>query len=238
MGFLESTAWRLFSSPQNDPFTEKSPKLLNRSYSKPLSLFSLPSKSSSTSSSASSQSSASTFWMSPKPPSRWSPSRCIPASIRNTVSKRQIAVILCLLLIIGIWTVPLPALWQNRVVHITAQQPPSSPYQVLRPIPQTKKKNAPDPVRWLEQNSNNKYAISKNSRLASAKSSLGQTSSKPRAALISLVRNSELLGLMQSMRQLEYQWNRKYQYPWVFFNDEPFSAEFKVRRYSIRVDQN
>lgn len=34
---------------------------------------------------------------------------------------------------------------------------------------------------------------------------------------------------MQSMRQLEHQWNRKYQYPWVFFNDEPFSAEFKVR---------
>ena len=33
---------------------------------------------------------------------------------------------------------------------------------------------------------------------------------------------------MQSMRQLEFHWNRKYQYPWVFFNDEPFSEEFKV----------
>lgn len=53
-------------------------------------------------------------------------------------------------------------------------------------------------------------------------------SPKPRAALISLVRNSELPGLMQSMRQLEYRWNRKYQYPWIFFNDEPFSDEFKV----------
>jgi len=30
------------------------------------------------------------------------------------------------------------------------------------------------------------------------------------------------------MRQLEFQWNRKYNYPWVFFNDEPFSDEFKA----------
>jgi hypothetical protein len=51
---------------------------------------------------------------------------------------------------------------------------------------------------------------------------------RPRAALISLVRNSELPGIMQSMRQLEYHWNRKYRYPWIFFNDEPFSEEFKV----------
>jgi len=29
--------------------------------------------------------------------------------------------------------------------------------------------------------------------------------------LISLVRNSELEGMMQSMRQLEFRWNRKYQ---------------------------
>ncbi len=33
---------------------------------------------------------------------------------------------------------------------------------------------------------------------------------------------------MQSMSQLEYHWNRKYQYPWIFFNDEPFTDEFKV----------
>lgn len=34
---------------------------------------------------------------------------------------------------------------------------------------------------------------------------------RPRAALVSLVRNSELPGMMQSMRQLELPWNRKYQ---------------------------
>lgn len=35
---------------------------------------------------------------------------------------------------------------------------------------------------------------------------------------------------MQSMRQLEYRWNRKYRYPWVFFNEKHFSDEFKVGR--------
>ena len=83
-------------------------------------------------------------------------------------------------------------------------------------------KNDPDPVQWLRENSNNRYAIS---------SVFGSTdaflSPRPRAALISLVRNSEVDGMTQSMRQLEYRWNRKYQYPWIFFNDEPFSDEFK-----------
>lgn len=51
---------------------------------------------------------------------------------------------------------------------------------------------------------------------------------KPKAALISLVRNSELDGIVQSMTQLEWRWNRKYNYPWIFFNDEEFSEEFKV----------
>lgn len=51
---------------------------------------------------------------------------------------------------------------------------------------------------------------------------------RPRAAIISLVRNEELEGIMQSMRQLEHRWNSRYNYPWVFFNDKPFSDDFKV----------
>ncbi|KIW31654.1 uncharacterized protein PV07_03266 [Cladophialophora immunda] len=50
----------------------------------------------------------------------------------------------------------------------------------------------------------------------------------PKAALISLVRNEELDGILQSMRQLEFHWNRRYQYPWIFFNEKPFSEEFKA----------
>ncbi|MCJ1422477.1 hypothetical protein MMC29_000357 [Sticta canariensis] len=62
-----------------------------------------------------------------------------------------------------------------------------------------------------------------------------EVSTKPRAALISLVRNSELSGMMQSMRQLEYQWNRKYNYPWIFFNDEPFTDEFKAATQNLTL---
>lgn len=227
MGFLEGRVWKLFNSPSKDPFIEKSPKLLATPSWTSISKFSLPSETSSASSSASSLSSASAFWMSPAK-SRWSPTKYLPSSVRNTVSKRQLAVFLCLGLAIVVWILPPPASWQRQVVHVTVPQPPSNPYQVYQPAADDKKKHRPDPHRWLEHNSNNRHAISATSNLLNSVPIYGQVSRKPRAALISLVRNSELPGLMQSMRQLELQWNRKYQYPWVFFNDEPFSDEFKV----------
>jgi Glycolipid 2-alpha-mannosyltransferase len=48
-----------------------------------------------------------------------------------------------------------------------------------------------------------------------------------KAAIIALVRNSELDDMMQSMRELEQTFNRKFKYPWIFFNDEPFTDKFK-----------
>lgn len=47
------------------------------------------------------------------------------------------------------------------------------------------------------------------------------------ATLLSLVRNNELDGMLSAMRDLERTFNHKFNYPWTFFNDEPFSAEFK-----------
>lgn len=35
--------------------------------------------------------------------------------------------------------------------------------------------------------------------------------------------------MIQSMRDLERTWNRKFNYPWTFFNDEEFTPEFKRR---------
>ena len=229
MGFLESTVWRLFNSPSRDPFIDKSPKLLVTPSQTSISKFSLPSSQSSTSSSrSSSTSSASLFWRSPTP-SRWSPLTYIPSNIRNAVSKRQVAVLACLILALLFWIMPPPHTWRRRVIHITIQEPMSNPYQVLRPAElSTPKKHARDPLKWLEQNSNNRHADIAGANLWKSVPILGHKSKKPRAALISLVRNSELPGLMQSMRQLEYHWNRKYNYPWIFFNDEPFSDEFKV----------
>ena len=48
-----------------------------------------------------------------------------------------------------------------------------------------------------------------------------------KAAIIALVRNSELREMSQSMRELEETFNRKFKYPWIFFNDEPFDDRFK-----------
>ena len=230
MDSLRSTVKRLFVWRQQD-FEEKSPKLLATPFSSSTSIsrFNLPSSHYSSSSSDSLDSPSSIFWQSPRTPSYWSPRKYIPATVRGTVTKRQMAVITCLILALLVWIVPPPATWRKRVVHVTLNQPVSSPYQVLRPIlPTVAKKHAPDPVRWLKQHSNNKHSTVSKSRLTASLTDLGHVSARPRAALISLVRNSELPGLMQSMRQLEYHWNRKYQYPWVFFNDEPFSDEFKV----------
>lgn len=235
MGFLDGRVWGLLNSPPKDPFFEKSPKLLATPSWTSVSKFSLPSESSSsTSSSASSLSSASAFWMSPSK-SPWSPTKYLPSTVRNSVSKRQLAVILCLVLALAVWILPPPASWQQQVVHVTVPQAPSNPYQVRQPISESKHKHRSDPHRWLERNGNNKHAVSVGSNILNSVPVYGQVSTKPRAALISLVRNSELPGLMQSMRQLEYQWNRKYQYPWVFFNDEPFSDEFKAGNLLCRI---
>lgn len=49
------------------------------------------------------------------------------------------------------------------------------------------------------------------------------------ATLLSLVRNNELFGMVQAMQDLERTWNHKFNYPWTFFNDVPFSEEFKAK---------
>jgi alpha 1,2-mannosyltransferase len=48
-----------------------------------------------------------------------------------------------------------------------------------------------------------------------------------KAAYVVLVRNSELYALRSSMRHLEDRLNHKFNYPWIFLNEEPFTEEFK-----------
>jgi mannosyltransferase len=52
-------------------------------------------------------------------------------------------------------------------------------------------------------------------------------SARINATILALVRNNEAEGMVQSMRDLERTWNHKFNYPWIFFNDEPFDDEFK-----------
>lgn len=49
------------------------------------------------------------------------------------------------------------------------------------------------------------------------------------STFIALVRNEELDGIVYSMRQIEQNFNSKFQYPWIFFNNNPFTDEFKRR---------
>lgn len=54
-------------------------------------------------------------------------------------------------------------------------------------------------------------------------------SDRVNATLLTLCRNSELDDILMSMRDLERTFNRKFNYPWLFLNDEPFTAEFKKK---------
>jgi len=97
------------------------------------------------------------------------------------------------------------------------------------------KKKTHNPEQWLRENSYPELFDDGASRGGSNGRSTqrglpGNTNGRkrPRAAIISLVRNEELDGILQSMAQLELHWNRVFQYPWIFFNEMPFSEEFKV----------
>jgi hypothetical protein len=52
-------------------------------------------------------------------------------------------------------------------------------------------------------------------------------SRKANAAFVFLARNSDLAGVMQSMKHMEDRFNKKFNYPYVFLNDVPFDKRFK-----------
>ncbi|KIY49629.1 glycosyltransferase family 15 protein [Fistulina hepatica ATCC 64428] len=53
------------------------------------------------------------------------------------------------------------------------------------------------------------------------------------ATFVILARNSDLDGIIQSIRDVEYHFNQYYHYPYVFLNDVPFSDTFKRRIENI-----
>ncbi|EGV66243.1 hypothetical protein CANTEDRAFT_112796 [Yamadazyma tenuis ATCC 10573] len=54
-----------------------------------------------------------------------------------------------------------------------------------------------------------------------------------RATFVTLARNSEMYELIKSIRRVEDRFNRKFNYDWVFLNDEEFTDEFKRLTTSI-----
>ncbi|KAJ1662153.1 hypothetical protein IW140_003442 [Coemansia sp. RSA 1813] len=59
------------------------------------------------------------------------------------------------------------------------------------------------------------------------------TSERASAAFVILTRNKDLKGLRETLAQLEDRFNRRYNYPYVFLNNEPFSDDFKERIKSV-----
>jgi len=47
------------------------------------------------------------------------------------------------------------------------------------------------------------------------------------ATFVILARNREINAVIRSVREIENRFNRKYGYPYVFLNEEPFPEEFK-----------
>ncbi|TPX09634.1 uncharacterized protein E0L32_009107 [Thyridium curvatum] len=60
-----------------------------------------------------------------------------------------------------------------------------------------------------------------------------ENSDRINATILSLVRNEELDGILQAMKDLERTWNHKFNYPWTFFNDVPFTEEFKKKTSEV-----
>ncbi|KAJ1674517.1 hypothetical protein EV182_003121 [Spiromyces aspiralis] len=50
---------------------------------------------------------------------------------------------------------------------------------------------------------------------------------RAKAAIVALVRNSDLKGMRSTVRQIEDRFNHKFNYPYIFLNDQPFTDEFK-----------
>jgi len=49
------------------------------------------------------------------------------------------------------------------------------------------------------------------------------------ATFVMLARNSDVEGAAQAVRGMEDRFNRNYNYPWVFLNEQPFTNDFKRR---------
>lgn len=56
---------------------------------------------------------------------------------------------------------------------------------------------------------------------------LPYTGEKEKACFVTLARNSDLYGLLRAIQSVEDRFNKKFQYDWVFLNDEEFNDEFK-----------
>ncbi|VEU23217.1 DEKNAAC104347 [Brettanomyces naardenensis] len=94
---------------------------------------------------------------------------------------------------------------------------------ILNNALRTNPNEAPLPDEYIGSMTN-KYAPYELYRVV--KKTYGNGSKVPRATLFTLVRNSELFDILESIQRLENRFNGRMNYDWVFMNDEPFSDQF------------
>jgi hypothetical protein len=145
---------------------------------------------------------------------------------RRRPSRRRFWSVLVLILVVLVSTCWTSASWR-RTGSSAFRVDSASSRPVRRPTAAALSASTGDPEKWLLAHSDHRHAHN-TERSWSDRFTDRAWSPRPRAALISLVRNEELDGIMQSMRQLEYRWNDRYRYPWIFFNEQPFSDAFKA----------
>lgn len=155
---------------------------------------------------------------------------------RRRPSRRRfwsVSVLILVVLVSICWT---SASWR-RTGSSALRADYASSRPVWRPTAAALSASTGDPEKWLLAHSGHRHAHHNQERSWSDRFTDRHWSPRPRAALISLVRNEELDGILQSMRQLEYRWNDRYRYPWIFFNEQPFSDAFKASLSPPSADQ-
>ncbi|KZT42076.1 glycosyltransferase family 15 protein [Sistotremastrum suecicum HHB10207 ss-3] len=60
---------------------------------------------------------------------------------------------------------------------------------------------------------------------------------KANAAFVVLARNNDLQNVIASMKQMEDRFNKKFDYPWVFLNEQPFSEDFIKRTTEVTASK-
>ena len=61
---------------------------------------------------------------------------------------------------------------------------------------------------------------------------------RPKACFVSLVRNSELEPMLESVEQIQLRFNNKYNYDWIFLNDKDFTDKFRRKIREALPDVN
>lgn len=88
-------------------------------------------------------------------------------------------------------------------------------------------KSVVSPAKVGDLDTTSTAVLTSTAQLSTAQLSEALGDTRVKATFVSLARNSELYDLIQAIRRVEDRFNRKFNYDWVFLNDEDFTQEFK-----------